>query len=199
MGFFDAMKSAARSMGCGMLVTSMSVHQGHGSILTDPAAHATSLGGIHAVLLHAAVVVVALAAAATGRAQDFGDQSSATLTKKAWEALAAGDEKLVLTYTGKCRELYAAEARTQQAGLTAFAPADKAHDFWALNDVGTCLFIEGQLFEKQQLPKEAATVYRELADDLKYCQCWDEKGWFWKPAEAAAGRLKELEFDASLK
>ncbi|MFM7245799.1 MAG: beta-glucanase precursor [Planctomycetaceae bacterium] len=164
-----------------------------------PVVVATTFGRVHAILLRAGVVAVALAAAVSGVSQDFGDQSSATLTKKAWEALAAGDEKLVLAYTGKCRELYAAEARTQQASLTAFAPADKAHDFWALNDVGTCLFIEGQLFEKQQLPKEAATVYRELADDLKFCQCWDEKGWFWKPAEAAAGRLKELEFDASLK
>jgi hypothetical protein len=165
---------------------------------TASGAMAASFGGIHALLLRAGVVMVALAAAAAGVAQDFGDQSSATLTKKAWEALAAGDDKLVLAYTGKCRELYAAEARTQQAALTAFAPADKAHDSWALNDVGTCLFIEGQLREKQKLPKEAAAAYRELATDLKYCQCWDEKGWFWKPAEAAAGRLKELEFDASL-
>jgi hypothetical protein len=43
-----------------------------------------------------------------------------------------------------------------------------------------------------------AAAYRALTEGLKYCQCWDEKGWFWKPAEAAAGRLKELEFDASL-
>ena len=179
--------------------SAMSVHQGHGWILMARVVNATGLGGMHAVLLRAGVVAVALVAAATGVSQDFGDQSSATLTKKAWEALAAGDEKLVLAYTGKCRELYAAEARAQQAGLLAFAPADKAHDFWALNDVGTCLFIEGQLFEKQQLPKEAAAVYRELADKLKFCQCWDEKSWFWKPAEAAAGRLKELEFDAALK
>jgi hypothetical protein len=131
-------------------------------------------------------------------AQDFGDHSSATLTTKAWESLAAGDGDLVAAYVGKCRELYEAEAKKQQAGLAEFAPADKAHDFWALNDVGTCTFIEAQSLEKQGKKKEALAAYRRLADDFKFCQCWDTKGWFWKPAEAAAGRIKELEFDQQL-
>jgi len=131
-------------------------------------------------------------------AQDFGDHSSATLTRKAWEALSANQDDLVLAYTGKCRELYLADAKKQQASLTAFAPAEKAHDFWALNDVGTCLFIEGQLREKQQKVQDAIAAYRPLAEELRFSQCWDPKGWFWKPAEAAAGRLKELAFDEKL-
>lgn len=135
---------------------------------------------------------------AVGAPPDFGDTSSAALTKKAWEALAAGEDELVVAYTGKCRELYGAEAKKQQAALADFATADAAHDPWALNDVGTCLFIEGQLRERQGRPKEAVAAYRQLADELRFCQCWDTKGWFWKPAEAAAGRLKELEFDAKL-
>lgn len=133
-----------------------------------------------------------------GTAQDFGDYSSATLTKKAWEALAAGNDELVLAYTGKCLELYETEAKKQQANLADFASAESAHDAWALNDAGTCLFIEGQLREKQGRKTEAIAAYRRLRDDMKFCQCWDVKGWFWKPAEAAAGRIKELEFDATL-
>ncbi|MFM7413967.1 MAG: beta-glucanase precursor [Planctomycetota bacterium] len=144
------------------------------------------------------VVTAGAALVAVAAARDYGDHSSATLTKKAWEALAAGDGDLVLAYTGKCRELYEAEAKKQQAALTDFAPAEKAHDSWALNDVGTCLFIVGQLQERQGSPREAIAAYRTLADELKFSQCWDTKGWFWKPAEAAAGRIKELEFDAKL-
>lgn len=147
-------------------------------------------------------VLVAIAgcalAALSARAQDFGDHTSATLTGKAWQALAAGQSELVLAYTGKCRELYLAEAVRQQESLADFAPADKAHDAWALNDVGTCLFIEGQLHEKAGQTAAALAAYRKLADELKFSQCWDAKGWFWRPAEAAAGRIKQLEFDAKL-
>ena len=52
--------------------------------------------------------------------------------------------------------------------------------------------------ELSEATRDAAAAYRALTEGLTYCQCWDEKGWVWKPAEAAAGRLKELEFDASL-
>lgn len=139
---------------------------------------------------------VLLAAAAS--AQDFGDHSSATLTGKAWKALGDGQADLTLAYTGKCRELYMAEALKQQKSLTDLAPAEKAHDYWALNDVGTCLFIEGQVHEKAGRIKEAVAAYRTLADTLKFSQCWDTKGWFWQPADAALQRIPQLEFDAKL-
>lgn len=139
-----------------------------------------------------------LLVARTTCAQDFGDHTSATLTGKAWKALADGQAELALAYTGKCRELYMTEAVKQQTSLADFAPADKAHDVWALNDVGTCLFIEGQVHEKAGQTAAALRAYRTLADELKFSQCWDPKGWFWRPAEAAAGRIKQLEFDAKL-
>lgn len=145
-----------------------------------------------------ATVAACMLAIAAAWAQDFGDHSSATLTGKAWKALGEADPEQALTYTKKCREMYLAEAVKQQKGLTGYVPAEKAHDMWALNDVGTCLFIEGQLHEKQGRPKEAVAAYQSLVNDLGYCQCWDTKGWFWRPAEAAAGRLKQLEFDAKL-
>jgi hypothetical protein len=91
-----------------------------------------------------------------------------------------------------------AEALKQQAALSDFAPAEKAHDSWALNDVGTCLFIEGQVREKQNDKTQAAAAYRELVSKLAFCQCWDTKGWFWRPAEAAADKVKQSEFDAKL-
>jgi hypothetical protein len=89
-------------------------------------------------------------------------------------------------------------AGKQQGGLTDFLPADKAHGVWALNDVGTCCFIEGQAFEKQGRKTEAAAAYKTLTTSYRFAQCWDPKGWFWRPAEAAAGRLDQLDFDAVL-
>jgi len=145
------------------------------------------------------LATVAVFTAGVGLAEplDFGDHTSATLTGKAWKALGEQRYDDALAYTGKCRELYMAEALKQQAALTDFVPAEKAHDSWALNDVGTCLFIEGQGLEKHDKPKAAAT-YRELATALKFCQCWDPKGWFWRPAEVAAEKVKQLQFDAKL-
>lgn len=141
---------------------------------------------------------LAWAALGSARGQDFGDHTSATLAGKAWQALGEGKHDLVAAYTDKCRELYKGEAAKQQASLTGFAPADQAHSYWALNDVGTCLFIAGESLAQQGKSKEAASAFKKLVDDFGYCQCWDTKGWFWKPAEAAAGKLKQLEFDAKL-
>lgn len=133
-----------------------------------------------------------------GRSQAADDFSSQALTTKAWDSLGAGELATALEATAKCRELYAAEAERQQAGLEDFLPADKGHDAWALNDVGTCLFIEGQVHEKAGRVAEARAAYQKLVDAFGFAQCWDQKGWFWKPAQAAADRLEVLEFDATL-
>lgn len=130
--------------------------------------------------------------------EDFGDHSSQTLTGKAWAALGSGDLEKATVFTGKCLELYAEEATKQQAELKGFLPADKVHDAWALNDVGTCCFIEGQALEKQDRKADAAVAYKKVVESYGYSQCWDPQGWFWRPAEAAAQRLKQLEFDGVL-
>ncbi|MDA0253414.1 MAG: beta-glucanase precursor [Planctomycetota bacterium] len=144
------------------------------------------------------VAATASAAMATAGPPDFGDHTSATLTSKAWEALNAGDHDLVAAYTDKCEELYARDAAAQQASLEDFASGDDAHSHWAVNDVGTCLFIRGESLTQQGKTAEAIAAFKTLIDDYGYAQCWDTKGWFWKPAEAAAGKLKQLEFDAKL-
>ena len=67
---------------------------------------------------------------------------------------------------------------------------------WALNDAGTCLFIMGQALEKQSKGAEALAAYKQLVEKMPFAQCWDPKGWFWKPAEGAKTRIKALEFDS---
>lgn len=131
-------------------------------------------------------------------AQDFGDASSQTLTTRAWKALEEGDVEATLAYTTKCRELYAAEASRQQADLEDFLPAERGHDAWALNDVGTCCFIEGQAHEKADKKADAVAAYKRLVQEFGFAQCWDQRGWFWQPAAAAQDRLEALEFDAAL-
>lgn len=138
--------------------------------------------------------------AAPAPSYDFGDQTSSTLTTKAWKAYETNDLAGVKAYTGRCTQLYESTALTQQGALTAPVPtADPAlvHANWALNDVGTCYFILGQALEKANQPAEAITAYKFVAEKLAYSKCWDTKGWFWSPADAARSRIKALEFDAA--
>jgi len=136
------------------------------------------------------------APAAAAPALDFGDSTSATLTSKAWGALDGKDYAAVLGYTNKCIELYKTQALAMQAALKEPAPKESASQQWALNDVGTCYFIQGKALDDQGDKKGATAAYKALVDTLGFAQCWDPKGWFWKPADAAKKRLVELQFDA---
>jgi hypothetical protein len=131
---------------------------------------------------------------------DFGDRTSATLTSKAWKALGDGKPADAVAYARKCVEMYEKQAADMQKDLKAPVPAEDKEAVsskWALNDVGTCLYIMGQALEKQDKGKEAVAAYKQLVEKLPYAQCWDPKGWFWKPADAAKTRIKSLEFDSA--
>jgi len=139
------------------------------------------------------------AATASPAALDFGDFGSATIVGKAWKAAADKDYVSVLGYTNKCIEMFQKQALEQQKSLTEPVPVsdkEKVFSMWALNDVGTAYFIKGQALEKTGKTKEAIEAYKFLADNLAFAQTWDPKGWFWKPAAAAAERVKALEFDS---
>lgn len=140
------------------------------------------------------VVSVALA---DGHELDYGDYTSVTLQVKSWEALGAGEYEAALKYTDKCAELYEEEARAMQASLAAKPAPDDVHDYWALNDVGTCYFIKGEALTKLRRYAEAMAAYRVVRDELYYAQAWDPKGWFWSPADAAYPKVAMLEAKTS--
>lgn len=135
-----------------------------------------------------------LAAIESGSTVDFGDMTSQTLATKAWEALAKNDTEAVLTYTDKCMQLYGAKAKEMQASLTEYAweSKEKIFSYWALNDVGTSLFIKGDALMKAGKTEEAKAAFQSVVNDYFYAQCWDPQGWFWKPADAAKQKLEEL-------
>ncbi|MBI3323763.1 MAG: tetratricopeptide repeat protein [Candidatus Omnitrophica bacterium] len=127
-----------------------------------------------------------------GTPYDFGDYTSQTLTVKAWEALGANDYRGVELYTKKCVELYENDAKKQQASLKEFAPKEKAFDYWALNDVATCYFILGESLLAQKRYQEAKAAYERVVNDFSFAQCWDPKGWFWKVAVGARGKINKI-------
>ncbi len=136
-----------------------------------------------------------LAAVESGVDIDYGDYTSSTMTTKAWGALNAKDYPTVIALVKKNMELYGAKAKEMQASLKEYAweSKEKTMSYWALNDVGTSLFILGEAYRQSGNKEEAAKAYKQLIDEYFYAQCWDTNGWFWKPAEAAQQKLGELD------
>ena len=132
---------------------------------------------------------------ASGSSWDFGDYSSSTLVQKAWAALAANDLKAVEAYANKTVELYAGKAKEMQASLKEYAweSKEKTMSYWALNDVGTALFILGEANQNAGKKDAAAKAYKRVVNEFFYAQCWDTGGWFWKPSEGAQQKLAELD------
>ena len=133
-------------------------------------------------------------------AYNFGDFRSETLATKAWGALNEGDLEGVLVYTNKCIELYAADAKKMQNSLNDYPGGEKTEIFkyWALNDVATSLFIQGEAYRKAEMKDEALSAYKKIVDEYSYGQAWDTKGWFWKPAEAAKEKIAMIESGSNL-
>jgi tetratricopeptide (TPR) repeat protein len=144
------------------------------------------------------LLIVFLASPTAFARINFGDHASSTLTTKAWEALGRADLDAAMTYANKCIEMYEEEARKMQTSLQAFPanePKEETFKYWALNDVGTAYFIKGEILMKQSNPAAAKAAYEKLAREFSYAQCWDTRGWFWKPGEAAKQKVLEIGFD----
>ena len=132
---------------------------------------------------------------AAGANWDFGDYSSGQLVQKAWGALAANDLKAVEAYVNKVVDLYGTKAQGMQGSLKEYAweSKEKIFSYWALNDVGTGLFILGQAYQNAGNKEDAVKAYKRVINEFFYAQCWDPAGWFWKPAEAAQQKLGEMD------
>jgi len=132
---------------------------------------------------------------AAGVNWDFGDYSSSQLVQKAWAALAANDLKAVEAYADKTVDLYAGKAKEMQASLKEYPweSKEKTMSYWALNDVGTALFILGEAYQNAGKKDQATSAYKRVINEFFYSQCWDPGGWFWKPSEAAQQKLGELD------
>ncbi|MES2920986.1 MAG: beta-glucanase precursor [Verrucomicrobiota bacterium] len=130
-------------------------------------------------------------------ALDFGNFSSEAITGKAWDAYNAKNYTNAKAYAQKCIDTFKGQAVEMQKALT--APATEKEEVfksWALNDVGACYYILGQALEAEGKGSEAIVPFKFLVENLSFAQCWDAKGWFWKPADAARERVKALEFEA---
>ena len=127
--------------------------------------------------------------------------AASELTEAAWRANLKRKPEEILKQTEKCIKLFEKEALKMQKTLKAPISTggnqglnrEAVQAQWALNEVGTCYFLQGKAYEQLKKPELALESYRKLANELPYAQCWDPGGWFWKPAKAAQKRITALE------
>ncbi len=122
---------------------------------------------------------------------NYGDYRSETLTIKAWKAFDDRDLNAVLAYTKKCIALYSAEASKMQKSLTEYPTGDqKIFSYWALNDVATCLYIQGEALRRVKRMDEAKAAFNRIINEFSYAQTYDPKNKsFWKPVDGANDSL----------
>ncbi|MCK5708131.1 MAG: tetratricopeptide repeat protein [Candidatus Aureabacteria bacterium] len=123
---------------------------------------------------------------------DYGDYTSETLTVRAWNALENGDYDAVDIFTRKCIQLYQKSALKMQEKLVNYPQWKKAFNFWALNDIGTCYFIIGEAEMSKGRYEKALQAYKTVIRSYDFAQCWDQRGWFWKPAVSARKRINRI-------
>ncbi len=126
----------------------------------------------------------------------FGDFKSETLAGKGWKALADKNLDNVVIYTNKCLELYAGEAAKMQASLKEYPSGEpqKVFSFWALNDVATSLYIQGEAYRQAKQLDKAKVAFQRIINEFSYGQTYDPVNKaFWKPVDAAKDKISMME------
>lgn len=125
------------------------------------------------------------------------------LTSQAWDAFNKDDYERAIVNAKKCINEFRGSAEREQKKLEMnkvdLPPTGKVSNKekeiilarGLLNDVATCFYISGRSAENIKRKEEAKQAY-EAASKYTYARCWDPKGWFWSPSEAALDRLDML-------
>ena len=116
---------------------------------------------------------------------------SPLLTFYAWLAFSNKNYDEAIKLTEHCIELYGPEALRQQGFLSSFAPAVEARNSWALNDVGTCLFIKGKSLYETGKFQRSHDVFKKISDLFSFSQCFDYANrTFWLPSDKAKNNIQ---------
>ncbi len=141
-------------------------------------------------------IVAGLAVACFLTHESFSQEvsSSGELIDKAWFSHGKRDIENTMRYTQQVIDQYQQEADKIQAKLSAL-PKHK-HEIDAvqvLNDVATAYFIQAEAYMRQQDISKAKQTFQLIIDKYPYAQAWDQRGWFWRIAEASQQSIQKIE------
>ncbi len=133
------------------------------------------------------------AASPATRTNRTSGEEAYQVTAKAWAAFEKEDWDDVVMQADRAVKVWGQQAKLINRGLNAHPKGDDVKKFANLNEVGTCLWIKAEALRLQGDKAGAVVAYKQLVGDYKYAQCWDNQGWWWKPAEVAVIKIDELE------
>ncbi|MFA5088060.1 MAG: glycoside hydrolase family 2 TIM barrel-domain containing protein [Candidatus Omnitrophota bacterium] len=115
------------------------------------------------------------------------------LVGKAWEASGRNDLEVLAAVVDQCVAIYGEEAREEGSQLTGFPLRGEEKNYQSLNDVATCLFIQGEAFMNNGKSEDALIVFKEITEEYKWAQAWDpSRGSFWSVAEKSQSSIDIL-------
>jgi hypothetical protein len=127
--------------------------------------------------------------------------TSQEFTRQSWEGLKTGDFAVVMACTNSNIKKWSRQADAQQAKASASGCGDTPQPTdlkpfsasnWALNDIATSWFIQGEVFYQQGKWAEAREAYKTVIDRYPCAFTWNPEGFFWRVADAAQEKYDEV-------
>ncbi len=116
------------------------------------------------------------------------------LVNEAWSALGAGALDTAIEISNTILTRFYAKAQEEQRSLGGkFPQTGKEKDYPELNACGAALYIVAEAYEKKGDCQKAIEYYRRAIKEFPLAQNWDPRGWYWKVAEEAKGKIEKLE------
>ncbi|MCK5707499.1 MAG: hypothetical protein KAI43_07575 [Candidatus Aureabacteria bacterium] len=123
----------------------------------------------------------------------YSETSTCLLTFMAWIELTNENYSKAIEITEKCIELYGKEAISQQMLLNDFSSKYNTRHNWALNDVGTCLYIKGESHLRLREYRKAYSSFKKISMNYSFAQCFDPSKGFWKASATSEKKIVKLE------
>jgi beta-glucuronidase len=119
-------------------------------------------------------------------------QEAPDYPKKAWPLRGAKKYKEAYAVIDACIADLSQDADRMAKSLNDFVPEGKVDNYQPMNDVAECYFIKAEALRDEGKLKEAAETFGLIADKYPFAQGFDERGWYWKIAEAAKDAICEI-------
>lgn len=117
---------------------------------------------------------------------------SSEYVRLAWAASGQRNYDRLDELVSACLAHYQNEADLLQAELVDFPDRKESEKYQALNDVGTCLFIQAEAVMNQGKTQEAIKKFEYIIERYPFSQSWDPRGWYWSVKEKSEASIDVL-------